>query len=70
MTDQQQTNTPDLYLYAKVSDGRKDRIGSRIGVAFKHKNGVGYNILLDAQPIPVDGRIQLVAFDGSENQQS
>lgn len=53
---------PDLFIYTKVADGRGDRIGSRIGVAFKHREKEGYSIILDAQPIPLDGRIYLVGF--------
>jgi len=63
MSDKQnQNNKPALYIHAKVADGRETRIGSRIGVAFHHKDGVGLNILLDAQPIPLDGRIELIAL--------
>ena len=65
MTDyntQNETRKVDLYIHTKVMDGRKDRIGSRIGVAFRHRDGAGMNIILDAQPIPVDGRIELVGF--------
>ena len=65
MTDHTPKNDPRkpyLYLYTKVSDGRNTKIGSRIGVAFRHKDGAGINIILDAQPIPLDGRIELVGF--------
>ena len=61
-TTQNESRKPHLYLYTKVSDGRNTKIGSRIGVAFRHKDGIGLNILLDAQPIPLDGRIELVGF--------
>ena len=63
---QETTNKPDLYIFTKVTDGRSDRIASRIGVAFKHKEKDGYNIILDAQPLPLDGRIQIVAFPPTE----
>ena len=53
---------PDLQIHVKVADGSKSRIGSRIGVAFKHKDGEGFNILLDAVPIPLNGQVELVAF--------
>lgn len=53
---------PDLKVHTKVIEGRKEKIGSRIGVGFYHKDGVGINIILDAQPLPVDGRIHLVVF--------
>ena len=63
MSDNQpKSNQPDLYIYAKVFDGKKSHIGSRIGVAFHHKDGIGLNILLDAQPIPLDGRIELICL--------
>lgn len=63
MSDKQnQGNKPALYIHAKVFDGKKSHIGSRIGVAFHHKDGVGLNILLDAQPIPNDGRIELIGL--------
>jgi hypothetical protein len=62
MTDQNEKRKPSLNVFAKVLNGRDTRIGPQIGVAFKHGEGEGYNILLDAQPIPIDGRIELVAF--------
>ena len=63
---QTSTNKPALYIYAKVKDGDDTRIASRIGVAFHHKDGIGLNILLDAQPIPQDGRLELVALAPKE----
>ena len=66
MTDNQtQTTskkTPDLYIHVKVPNGRDSKIGSRIGVGFLHSDGVGVNIILDAQPIPLNGQIELVGF--------
>lgn len=69
MSDNQQNqgNKPALYIHAKVADGRETRIGSRIGVAFHHKDGVGLNILLDALPIPLDGRIELIGLPPKDN---
>ncbi len=70
MSDNQKPNSsnkPALYIHAKVADGRETRIGSRIGVAFHHKDGVGLNILLDAQPIPLDGRIELIGLPPKDN---
>ena len=64
--DQPQKRKPDLYIHTKVQSGRTDRIGPRIGVAFTHKDGFGLNIVLDAQPIPIDGRIELVGFPPKE----
>ncbi len=65
-TPQTQSRKPDLVINTKVRDGRNDRIGSRIGVGFYHKDGKGLNIILDAQPIPLDSRIELVAFPLTE----
>ena len=58
----QETRKPDLVITTKIANGRGDRIGARIGVAFKHTSGNGFNIILDAQPIPLDGQIHLIAF--------
>lgn len=55
-------NTPNFNVHAVVPDGRGTRIGSRIGVVFNHKNGQGFSMYLDAQPIPLEGRIELVAY--------
>ncbi|MEL7251986.1 MAG: hypothetical protein AAFO03_26470 [Bacteroidota bacterium] len=60
-------NKPALYIHAKVADGRETRIGSRIGVAFYHKDGIGLNILLDAQPLPLGGRIELIGLPQKES---
>ena len=62
-TAENQKNTPAFNIFASIPDGESNRIGSKIGVAFKHKNGNGLTILLDASPIPVNGRIELVAFE-------
>ena len=65
-TPQMQSRKPDVLIHTKVSDGRNDCIGARIGIGFYHKDGKGLNIILDAQPIPLDGRIELVAFPSTE----
>ena len=63
MTDTSKSKkTPDLNVFVKVPKGVETRIGPQIGVAFRHSEGQGFNLLLDAQPIPFDGRIELVAF--------
>ena len=56
---------PDFYIHAVIPNGRKDRVGSRIGRAFNHKSGDGFSIYLDACPIPVEGQISLVAYPPS-----
>ncbi|MCB0518504.1 MAG: hypothetical protein H6577_10000 [Lewinellaceae bacterium] len=55
-------NKPDYYVHAVVPQGRGTRIGGRLGVVFNHKNGEGFTIYLDANPIPVNGQIELVAY--------
>ena len=62
MTDNT-SNKPALNVFTKLAspDGTS-RIGSQIGVAFKHGEGDGFNIILDAQPIPQNGKIELIAF--------
>lgn len=62
MTDTNEKKRPALNIFAKVPVGVESKIGSQIGVAFKHGAGEGYNIILDGQPIPFDGKIELVAF--------
>ncbi len=39
-------------------DGKKDSYWTKIGVAFAHKNGEGFDIVLEASPI--NGRITLI----------
>ena len=58
----QKKRTPDLIICTKIPNGQETKIGSRIGVGFFHKDGVGVNIFLDAQPIPLNGQIELVGF--------
>lgn len=58
----QSSKKPDLHIYARVVKGKSARIGPRIGVGFKHRGKEGFNIILEAQPIPLEGQIQLVAF--------
>ena len=57
---------PDLNIHVIVPDGRSERIGARIGAGFKHREKDGYTIILNAQPIPLDGEIKLVAFPPKE----
>ncbi|MBI1227774.1 MAG: hypothetical protein GC192_21245 [Bacteroidetes bacterium] len=61
-TNEKQGRRPDFNIHTKVADGAETRIGPRIGVAFRHKDGEGLNILLDAMPIPLNGQVELVGF--------
>ena len=62
VNETQKKKAPDLTIHTKIPDGQDTKIGSRIGVGFFHKDGVGVNIFLDAQPIPLNGQIELVGF--------
>ena len=61
-TNTEQKRAPDFHIHAIVPNGRGNRIGSRIGVAFNHNKGDGFTIYLDAQPIPYSGKIELIAY--------
>jgi hypothetical protein len=45
-------------------DGKKDSFWSKVGVAFEHKDGKGFDINLDA--FPVTGRVVLRVNDGKK----
>ena len=55
--------TSSQYLYAYSvrefdgADGKKARSWTRIGVAFPHKDGTGFNV--EVHSFPLDGRIVL-----------
>jgi len=61
-TETEKTTKVDFYVHAIVQNGRGERIGSSIGVAFNNKNGNGFTAYLDATPIPIDGQIRLVGL--------
>ncbi len=64
MTEQSK-NKPAINVYTKVfNNSGESNIGSQIGVGFKFKEKEGYNLILDAQPLPnpYTGRIELVLF--------
>ena len=44
--------------------GEKRRDWTRIGVAFPHKDGKGFNVILQA--LPLDGRIELRVHEAKE----
>jgi hypothetical protein len=66
---EQSTNKPAVNVFTKVFNKEgESRIGSQIGVGFKFKEKEGYNVILDAQPLPnpITGRIELVLFPSNE----
>ena len=38
-------------------DGKKDSFWTKIGVAFAHEDGKGFNLVLDC--VPLDGKVSL-----------
>ena len=62
-----ETGAPSSRLYAytvrefDTADGKKGRAWTRIGVAFPHKDGTGFNV--EVHSFPLDGRIVLVPAD-------
>ena len=54
-----------LYAYSvrefDGADGKKARAWTRIGVAFPHKDGTGFNV--EVHSFPLDGRIVLFPAD-------
>lgn len=57
----------DAFL-VKESNGRS--YWSKIGAAFSHRNGNGYNVILDCIPAPVDGSYKFVLIEPKENDNS
>lgn len=49
-------HTPTHIAY-QVRDGKDKGYWTRIGAAWQHKDGKGFNLQLDS--VPLDGRIQL-----------
>ena len=49
-------NRPSHIAY-QIRDAKDDGIWTRIGAAWRHKDGKGFNLQLDA--VPLDGRITL-----------
>lgn len=52
-----ETKRPDLAAYVVRDREDKKSNWREIGVAFKHKDGKGFDLLLDA--VPVSGRVVL-----------
>src|SRR5512144_2234381 len=64
-TTEQGAPSSRLYAYTvrefDTADGKKGRAWTRIGVAFPHKDGTGFNI--EVHSFPLDGRIVLFPAD-------
>ena len=51
------TSKAPSHIAYHVRDGKDKGFWTRIGVAWQHKDGKGFNIQLDV--VPLDGRIQV-----------
>lgn len=51
------TSTPAFAVYTVIEREKQDPFWLRIGAAWAHKDGHGFNVTLDA--LPVNGRIVL-----------
>ena len=49
-------------------DGKKAKSWTKIGAAFPHKEGIGFNIELKA--FPIDGRLVALSPDGDDSRKS
>ena len=57
MSDNKAPNSPSLLAF-KINESREGKsYYNKIGAAFEHKDGEGYNVTLDS--VPVDGRFTL-----------
>jgi hypothetical protein len=51
---------PDFRVYSVIKREGKDDFWLNLGVAFKHEDGQGYNLLLQAQPL--DGKLVMRTY--------
>jgi hypothetical protein len=51
---------PDFRVYTVIKREGKDDYWLNLGVAFKHDDGDGYNLLLQAQPL--DGKLVMRTY--------
>ena len=64
-------DTPKMYrVYSIVPRHKQDDYWLNIGVAFPHDDGQGFNVMLQALPLPTgagDCKVVLRAYDPKEN---
>jgi len=62
------TTKAPAYLVYMVRDGKEDDQGywMKVGAAFRHKDGKGINIVLDA--LPIDGRLIVRQYEPKKKQ--
>ena len=51
------SNKPDYLVYVVTEREGKEAFWDKVGIAYKHKDGKGINIQLQA--LPIDGRLSL-----------
>ena len=57
MSDDRQPRRPSHFAY-QVNEGQEGKsYFNKVGAAFAHRDGQGYNVVLDS--VPVDGRVTL-----------
>ena len=57
MADSRQPNTPTHRAYSVIKRDGQDDYWLNLGLAFPHKDGLGFNIVLQAYPL--DGKVVL-----------
>ena len=64
MADNEQTRQPSHRAYSVIQREGQDDFWLNVGIAFPHKDGKGFNIVLQA--FPLDARIVCREFTGDE----
>jgi len=59
----------DRYELSSVREVNGKRYWTRLGTMFPHRNGDGFNIILDAVPASQDGQFKIVAMVPKERDQ-
>ena len=59
---------PDFRVYTVIKREGKDDYWLNLGVAFKHEDGEGYNLLLQAMPL--DGKLVLRTYKDQPEEKS
>lgn len=58
------TGKAPTHIAYVVREGKENSYFNRIGAAFAHKDGKGFNILLDT--VPLDGKVTLRTVKGKQ----
>ena len=65
MTDKEQPRLPTHRAYSVIRREGQDDFWLNVGLVFAHKDGTGFNIMLQAMPL--DGRIVCREFSADED---